>query len=431
MGTPRRARSQPASDGTEWCRSSSRLHRRLANRVDAEVLEDPELVARPPALDDLAVLEPADLQNAHLDRLTGGRDGKAVVSSVKNASMLPAFTFSARCSWAAMLSCLDMSASVGFAVSAAGLRGPWSSLVAVVKMLVGVRGLGQRQLVGDEERRLRLAGIDQVAQLAVVGLDVGLTGRPPLSLEPERPEVKRDLALLGQLVLSARILGQNTPTTPMPLVARTEATDCSSSGSGPRRRCGRAPDSPRPHSRSPLPRLSRHRRLSRVQVGPGGTDAIAAQEVAELGIHVTLVEPGPYGTGWLDIGSRRSEEIAAYAAVRDASVARGSLVTHTPPAPRSSRWSMLPAAPADLLRQDSAARRHRGLRVPVDRVERVAAGLSAGVRLTGWSCAAVGQPPPPKASLSARRVDQNARSSHGISFAPNARTSVASGEVWG
>ena len=43
-----------------------------------------------------------------------------------------------------------------------------------------------------------------------------------------------------------------------------------------------------------------------------------SQEVAGFGIHVTLVEPGPYGTDWLGVGATRSDENPAYAGVREA-----------------------------------------------------------------------------------------------------------------
>lgn len=42
------------------------------------------------------------------------------------------------------------------------------------------------------------------------------------------------------------------------------------------------------------------------------------QEVAELGVHVTCVEPGPYATDWLRRGSRRSAELPEYEHVRAA-----------------------------------------------------------------------------------------------------------------
>lgn len=41
-----------------------------------------------------------------------------------------------------------------------------------------------------------------------------------------------------------------------------------------------------------------------------------AQEVRDLGIRVTNVEPGPYTTGWLDVGSRRSTPLAVYDPMR-------------------------------------------------------------------------------------------------------------------
>lgn len=43
-----------------------------------------------------------------------------------------------------------------------------------------------------------------------------------------------------------------------------------------------------------------------------------AQEVAGFGIHVTMLEPGPYQTGWLKVGSRASEHDPAYREVRKA-----------------------------------------------------------------------------------------------------------------
>jgi NAD(P)-dependent dehydrogenase (short-subunit alcohol dehydrogenase family) len=47
-----------------------------------------------------------------------------------------------------------------------------------------------------------------------------------------------------------------------------------------------------------------------------GISESLAREVADLGIHITCVEPGPYETGWLEIGSRRSQQLPAYAALR-------------------------------------------------------------------------------------------------------------------
>jgi NAD(P)-dependent dehydrogenase (short-subunit alcohol dehydrogenase family) len=46
-----------------------------------------------------------------------------------------------------------------------------------------------------------------------------------------------------------------------------------------------------------------------------GLSQSLAQEVAEFGIHVTNLEPGPYATDWLSVGSRRSTANPDYPAV--------------------------------------------------------------------------------------------------------------------
>jgi hypothetical protein len=43
-----------------------------------------------------------------------------------------------------------------------------------------------------------------------------------------------------------------------------------------------------------------------------GLSESPAEEVRDLGNRVTNIEPGPYATGWLEIGSRRSAPVAAY-----------------------------------------------------------------------------------------------------------------------
>ncbi len=43
-----------------------------------------------------------------------------------------------------------------------------------------------------------------------------------------------------------------------------------------------------------------------------------AQEASPLGIHVTIVEPGPYGTDWSGSSAVHTEPIAAYEPVRAA-----------------------------------------------------------------------------------------------------------------
>src|ERR671927_360298 len=80
------------------------------------------------------------------------------------------------------------------------------ALVPGVEVLVGLRRLVQRQLVADDERRLGLAGGDQVAQLPVVLLDRRLAAADVLALEPVQAVVEGDLPVLGQLVDAAGVL---------------------------------------------------------------------------------------------------------------------------------------------------------------------------------------------------------------------------------
>jgi NAD(P)-dependent dehydrogenase (short-subunit alcohol dehydrogenase family) len=47
-----------------------------------------------------------------------------------------------------------------------------------------------------------------------------------------------------------------------------------------------------------------------------GLSESLVKEVRDLGIRVTNVEPGPYGTGWLEVGSRHSSPMAAYDRLR-------------------------------------------------------------------------------------------------------------------
>ena len=50
--------------------------------------------------------------------------------------------------------------------------------------------------------------MDQIAQVAVVMLDVGLPGPDRLPFEPKESHVKSNLTLLGELVGTARVFGQ-------------------------------------------------------------------------------------------------------------------------------------------------------------------------------------------------------------------------------
>src|SRR5215212_8476970 len=74
------------------------------------------------------------------------------------------------------------------------------AVVPLVEVLVGLGCLVQRQLVADDERRLRLARGDEVTQLPVVLLDRRLAAADVLALEPEHAVVEGELALLRQLV---------------------------------------------------------------------------------------------------------------------------------------------------------------------------------------------------------------------------------------
>jgi NAD(P)-dependent dehydrogenase (short-subunit alcohol dehydrogenase family) len=73
-----------------------------------------------------------------------------------------------------------------------------------------------------------------------------------------------------------------------------------------------------------------------------GLSQSLAQEVAGFGIHITMVEPGPYSTGWLETGSRHSDENPDYQAVRDG--IEGGWVRGDPAATRAA---ILKVADAD------------------------------------------------------------------------------------
>ncbi|MFJ3033488.1 SDR family oxidoreductase [Curtobacterium pusillum] len=70
-----------------------------------------------------------------------------------------------------------------------------------------------------------------------------------------------------------------------------------------------------------------------------GLSQSLAQEVAGFGIHVTLIEPGGFSTDWSGPSAKRSDEIAAYADVREAASKRPSAAD--PGKPEATRSAIL------------------------------------------------------------------------------------------
>ena len=70
-----------------------------------------------------------------------------------------------------------------------------------------------------------------------------------------------------------------------------------------------------------------------------------AQEVAGFGIHVTLIEPGGFSTDWSGPSATRSEEIPAYADVREAASKRPS--ASDPGDPTATRGAILKVVDAE------------------------------------------------------------------------------------
>ena len=76
-----------------------------------------------------------------------------------------------------------------------------------------------------------------------------------------------------------------------------------------------------------------------------GFSQALAQEVADFGIKVTLIEPGGYSTDWAGPSAKHSKENPAYAKVRDA---RSRARAGAPPGdPKASRAAILKVVDAD------------------------------------------------------------------------------------
>jgi NAD(P)-dependent dehydrogenase (short-subunit alcohol dehydrogenase family) len=75
-----------------------------------------------------------------------------------------------------------------------------------------------------------------------------------------------------------------------------------------------------------------------------GFSQALAREVAGFGIHVTLIEPGGYATDWRGPSATHSEEIAAYAEVREA---RSTSPAGSPGDPAATRAAILKVVDAD------------------------------------------------------------------------------------
>ncbi len=78
-----------------------------------------------------------------------------------------------------------------------------------------------------------------------------------------------------------------------------------------------------------------------------GFSQALAQEVASFGIHVTLIEPGGFSTDWSGPSAKHSDELPAYAEVREQVMKARGERNATPGDPKASAAAVLKVVDAD------------------------------------------------------------------------------------
>ena len=78
-----------------------------------------------------------------------------------------------------------------------------------------------------------------------------------------------------------------------------------------------------------------------------GFSQALAQEVEDFGIHVTLIEPGGFSTGWSGPSAKKSTDIAAYDPIREKAAKLRSARQATPGDPSATRSALLKVVDAE------------------------------------------------------------------------------------
>ncbi len=78
-----------------------------------------------------------------------------------------------------------------------------------------------------------------------------------------------------------------------------------------------------------------------------GLSQALAQEVADFGIHVTLIEPGGFSTDWAGSSSKRSEPLEAYREFHEKAKEQRRQRTSSPGDPHASAAAVLKLVDAD------------------------------------------------------------------------------------